>query len=464
MNRIILGDNRESLKKLIAEGIKIQTCITSPPYFGLRDYGTGRWEGGDPNCDHKKNPPAYDPETTAKSTISPHANTGHAQEGYKGTCGKCGAIRIDKQIGMESTPEEYVASLVEVFSLVWQIMADDGTLWLNLGDSYYNYRGASDRQVAQTITSHEGHVIGETTGNRNFKSSKLKCKDIIGIPWMTAFALRDFGWYLRSPIVWAKPNCIPESVEDRPTKSYEMFFLLTKNANYYYNADAIKEPYTDSTIARIGQDLTKQKGTTRTNGGSREDRPLKALGHNREELDDDVVWRTECEEDNGVWEDLSKDKRPPGIVRDRMYDYDSKVKAMTNREVSTPEEVKKYVSGESDNLSGHSGYFTKDGKLIGTGMKNKRDVWWISPQPYKGAHYATFPTALVEPPILAGSKEGDIVLDPFGGSGTVAQVAMEHGRNFILLELNKDYLKQMAERLGEDQNGFFPSSFTVEEI
>lgn len=556
-SRIIFGDNRLSLKKLIADGIKVRTVVTSPPYFGLRDYGTGKWEGGNPDCDHKKNPPAFDKIATAKSTIGEYSNTAHSQEGYKDSCKKCGAKRIDLQIGLEATPEKYVENIVEVFRLIWDVLEKDGTVWLNLGDSYMGSWGA---------TSHKMDGKAKRVGSNNrtatsYKHPYLKPKDLIGIPWMVAKALQQPyytgeiklekdrtwlaglvdgegcitilkttsphgsgnsyppvlqirmcdseciqkavditgygtlsplqeplsyeghrgvyhwrlngkkatqiiseiypyllikrkqaivawnhqkiresyeaikgvkipkdclekqvkcrelirllnkrqhidipywmeepqtnlqpGYYLRSDVVWAKPNQLPESVTDRCTKSHEYVFLLTKSRRYYYNANAIKEPYTDSTYARISQNIKNQKGTSRANGGRKTNGPPKALGK---------------------YEELTKE------------------------------------GGAGTSFKGHSGYLTKDGKLIGNGMKNKRDVWWISPKPYKGSHTAVFPKELVIPCVLAGSKKGDFVLDPFAGTGTVGEVAKELDRKFILLELNTDCRGQIYKRLGK---------------
>lgn len=387
-SRIIFGDNRLSLKKLIADGIKVRTVVTSPPYFGLRDYGTGKWEGGNLDCNHKKNPPAFDKIATAKSTIGEYSNTAHSQEGYKEICKKCGAKRIDFQIGLEATPEKYVENIVEVFRLIWDVLEKDGTVWLNLGDSYMGSWGA---------TSHKMDGKAKRVGSNNrpatsYKHPYLKPKDLIGVPWKVAFALQKDGWWLRSDIVWAKPNQLPESVTDRCTKSHEYVFMLTKSRRYYYNADAIKEPYTDSTYARISQNIKNQKGTSRANGGRKTNGPLKALGK---------------------YEELTKE------------------------------------GGAGTSFKGHSGYLTKDGKLIGNGMKNKRDVWWISPKPYKGSHTAVFPKELVIPCVLAGSKKGDFVLDPFAGTGTVGEVAKELDRKFILLELNTDCRGQIYKRLGK---------------
>jgi DNA modification methylase len=232
----------------------VQTCVTSPPYFGLRDYGTAEWEGGDAACDHKMPSRVDAAKAVATSTLVGSKDTqGHLKEpSYRDVCGKCGARRIDRQIGLEATPDEYVARLVAVFRAVKRVLRDDGTLWLNLGDSYAgswgNYsgqnRGKGDGQRAITVGSMPTKAWDGREGERPAASRKMagiKEKDLIGIPWMVAFALRADGWYLRSAITWVKGNPMPESVTDRPTSATEMIFLLTKNPTYYYDAVAIAE-------------------------------------------------------------------------------------------------------------------------------------------------------------------------------------------------------------------------------
>jgi DNA modification methylase len=351
MNTIEFGDCREIMKRWATEGVKVQTCITSPPYYGLRDYGTGVWSGGDPSCSHKRD-----------SKYSDKTITGHADKDltvgdaiYKSVCPKCGAIRADEQLGLEETVEEYITAIVGVFKQVWNVLADDGTLWLNLGDSYYNYRpGKGQSLVKQTVSNNE-QDLPQSCARRGNKQTGLKEKDLIGIPWRVALALQADGWYLRQDIIWHKPNPMPESVRDRCTKSHEYVFLLTKKSHYYFDNESIKEP--------VKQD-----------------------------------WGT----------------------RDRT---DGK------------------YHNEGSGLQPHSG-LEKSYE-----MANKRSVWSVNPSSYKGAHFATFPTKLIEPMILAGSRVGDIVLDPFMGSGTTGFVAEALGRKYLGCELNPDYQKLQHERL-----------------
>ena len=297
MNKILFGDCRETLKTI---DTKAQMCVTSPPYYGLRNYG------GE-----------------------------------------------DKQIGMEQTPEEYIEQLVDVFRSVRDVLTDDGTLWLNIGDTYYNYR--SDGNYPKQTVSRTKQDLPDFSPVRGNKLHNLKSKDLIGIPWMLAFALRADGWWLRQDIIWNKPNPMPESVKDRCTKSHEYIFLLSKSKNYYYDNEAIKEP--------VKQD-----------------------------------WGT----------------------RDR-----------TNGKYHNP----------GSGLAPHSGLSKSYDR------KNKRSVWTVTNKPYKGAHFACFPPDLIEPCILAGSREGDIILDPFMGSGTTAMVAKKHNRNYLGCELHEDYASLQTDRI-----------------
>lgn len=206
-NRVINGDCLEVLKTLPDESVNC--CVTSPPYYGLRDYGTGKWIGGDPNCPHRRITKYSDKTITGHAQKELAGNVGDAI--YKKICPLCGAVREDKQIGLEETPEEYVEKLTRVFHEVKRVLKDDGTLWLNIGDSY------------------------------NISLPDYKQKDLIGVPWLLAFSLRADGWFLRQDIIWHKPNPMPESVKDRCTKSHEYIFLLSKKPNYYFDYEAIQE-------------------------------------------------------------------------------------------------------------------------------------------------------------------------------------------------------------------------------
>ena len=248
--QIIQGDCIEGMRTLPAESI--HCVVTSPPYYGLRDYGTASWEGGDESCDHMGKPMA--------TRANVNNNTGGADvknatyfEPFKDVCGKCGARRVDQQIGLEESPDAYVAKMVDVFREVRRILRNDGTVWLNLGDSYAN-AGTSQpqRDVSGGFSGRDKGTRGEQgysnasgAGVTRFVPKDLKPKDLIGIPWRVAFALQADGWYLRQDIIWHKPNPMPESVTDRCTKAHEYIFLLSKSERYYYDNEAVKEPFAD---------------------------------------------------------------------------------------------------------------------------------------------------------------------------------------------------------------------------
>lgn len=275
---ILYGDCRETLQQFAESGVRARMCVTSPPYYGLRDYGNE-----------------------------------------------------DVQIGLEESPEEFIQQLVEVFRGVRDCLTDDGTLWVNIGDSYYNYRGGKGQALPkQSVANTNQDLPQGKNPRRGNKLKGYKEKDLIGIPWMLAFALRADGWYLRQDIIWSKPNPMPESMKDRCTKSHEYIFLLSKKQNYFFDVESIKEP-------------------------------------------------------------------------------------------------------------------TIDGKSL----KRKKSVWNIQTKPYKGAHFAVYPPELIEPAILAGSEEGDIILDPFMGSGTTAMVSKSLGRHYIGCELHKEYGELIDNRISE---------------
>ena len=299
IDTVLFGDCRQTLQTI---NEPIQMCVTSPPYYGLRDYG------GE-----------------------------------------------NQQIGQEQTPEEYIEELVSVFSIIRDKLNDDGTLWVNIGDSYYNYRPSKGKSYVKQTLSKTKQDLPDYSSKRNNKLSNYKEKDLIGIPFMLAFALRNDGWYLRQDIIWHKPNPMPESVKDRCTKSHEYIFLLSKSKRYYYNNEAIKEP-------------VKQDWGTRN--------------------------RT-----NGKYHNTGSGLQP------------------------------------------HSGLTKSYDK------KNKRSVWSVTNKPYKQAHFAVFPPDLIEPCILAGSKEGDIILDPFMGSGTTGMVAKQHNRHYIGCELHDNYKTLIDQRV-----------------
>lgn len=388
--RILHGDCREMLKSLGDESA--QCCVTSPPYWGLRDYGTAKWQGGDDDCDHWA-PAAHGYDPHSSSTLGPNRNgcspenSAHSdatkRQQFKGECGKCGAKRIDAQIGMEATHAEFVANLVAVFREVRRVLRNDGTAWLNLGDSYV---ANCSNQNPQT-KSHNGS--GFAGPNRNGLTG-LKPKDLVGIPWRVAFALQADGWYLRCDIIWNKPNPMPESVTDRPTKTHEYIFLLSKSDRYFYDHEAIKEPCESGP-----SDLRKMAEGLPRIGGKHKD----------------------------LIDPLSKASATTNIGRKRSVGGSR---------------IHGNIPGRDD-----GGRACNDPDQL---FRNKRSVWTVATSPYSGAHFATFPPDLIKPCIMAGSRPGDTILDPFGGSGTTGKVALELGRKAILCELNADYLPLIERR------------------
>jgi DNA modification methylase len=319
----------------------VQCCVTSPPYFGLRDYG------------------------------------------------------VDGQIGLEKTPDAYVAELVVVFREVRRVLRDDGVLFLNLGDSYCStdkWGGGVGGNNGKHVVADDGEVPSWAVRSKKQPMPGIKPKDLIGIPWMVAFALRVDGWWLRSSIIWAKPNPMPESCRDRPTSSYENVFLLAKSARYFWDAEAVAEPLAEASIARLSQDVENQRGSNRANGGRKTNGPMRAVG--------------------GLTDKQSGHGRRHAGFNDR------------------------WDAAEECGATGNS--------------RNVRNVWTIATQPYAEAHFATFPPELADRCIKAGSRPGDTILDPFSGAGTTSLVADRLGRHAIGIDLNEDYGAMARRRVVDD--------------
>jgi DNA modification methylase len=257
---ILVGNALKGLQQLPDGGVR--TCVTSPPYWGLRDYGTGNWVGGDPACSHRRESKKSDKTITGHKNFTEMLGVGDAI--YKSECPRCGAVREDEQLGLEATPQEFVENLCRIFDEVWRVLADDGTVWVNLGDSY---NGAAPNRSGAN-----GFNDGRTNRDKRFSVGGvqgLKPKDLVGIPWRFAFAMQDRGWYLRQDIIWAKPNPMPESVTDRCTKSHEYIFLFSKQPKYFFDHEAIKEPLAESSIGRLQQDIDNQVGSERAHAGAK---------------------------------------------------------------------------------------------------------------------------------------------------------------------------------------------------
>ena len=329
LNRCHLGDCRTLLRDFVTAGVRAQTCITSPPYWGLRDYGAAG------------------------------------------------------QIGLEPTFEAWIASMVDVFRGVRDVLADDGTLWVNMGDTY-NAGTSAKRKAPKTGVDVGGWNDAEIDTGARVAFPGLKAKDMCGQPWRLAFALQADGWYLRQDIIWHKPNPMPETLTDRCTKAHEYLFLLSKQPRYFYDFEAMQEPVSGTANARgTGVNPKSQKMPDGWDTGS------------------------------GAHGSFHRDGREKGKTRPR----------------------------QNESFSGAVNELVE--------KRNRRSVWTIGTEGFEGAHFATFPRALVEPCVLAGSRKGDVVLDPFMGSGTTAQVAEHLGRQWIGCELQPDYLPLQQQRLAQ---------------
>lgn len=251
LNKVYLGDALESIKTFPDECV--DCVVTSPPYFGLRDYGTGHWEGGDPNCKHYRESKKSDKTITGHKRMNENdAPVGDAI--YKTVCPKCGAVRVDNQIGLEETPEEYIERLVTLFREIRRVLKKDGTCWVNIGDSYNCYKGNASNPNFDTefVGGDKGGAHPARESGFGLQAKGLKPKDLMGIPWMFAFAMRADGWYLRQDIIWAKPNPMPEPIADRCTKSHEYIFLLSKSEKYYFDFKSIQEEAATESGGRVG--------------------------------------------------------------------------------------------------------------------------------------------------------------------------------------------------------------------
>lgn len=361
VDNIIVGNSLNELKKLPSESI--DCCVTSPPYWGLRDYG------------------------------------------------------CSEQIGLEKSPELYIENITKIFNEVFRILKPKATLWLNISDSYAGSGKGSFTHPKTNNKWKQGTNIGisHSSGKKelihNFKSEGIKPKDLIGIPWMVAFALRESGWYLRQDIIWSKPNPMPESVKDRCTRSHEYIFLFSKSKKYYYDYESIMTPVKNATVRRMIQDIENQNGSNRAVGKTNGN--MKAVVPKR----------------NPIPSDNRKGNQGTGGIP---------------------------IGLNGSKFKNHQNYMDEEGNLIHGSKANKKSVWEVSTKPFKDAHFATFPQDLIVDCIQAGCPEGGIVLDPFMGSGTTAIVAKKLNRNFIGIELNEDYVKITKKRLHKELGIFNP--------
>jgi DNA modification methylase len=413
---LILGDALSLLRA--SADASVQCVVTSPPYWGLRDYGIepSVW-GGVSICVHDWTSERL--ELEMRRGINLTASTASTRGGGKkiatvpnvdverAWCNACGAWL--GCLGLEPTPELYIEHMVMIFREVRRVMRDDGTLWLNIGDSYSGsgrggYAGGKSGLEGSNVGPDNSRLARQKQHDRNpssfrrdradtggfrHKDAGLKAKDLVGIPWMLAFALRADGWYLRSEIIWSKPNPMPESVTDRPTKAHETIFLLSKSARYFYDADAIAEP---------------------SNGFSK--------------MPDG--WDT----NPGAHGSFHRDGREKGK------------RSLGSKGTTAPAD-----DAQSGGARMGRGAGWRDDPANTPATRNKRSVWTIATQPFPEAHFATFPEEIPRTCILAGSRPGDVVLDPFNGAGTTGVAALALGRNYVGIDLNPEYIEMSRRRL-----------------
>lgn len=412
--RIIVADVLDGLRQLEPESV--QCVVTSPPYWGLRDYGTDPWVGGDPACTHRDG--MAQPPQTIGSGANPYPGGGAHRGGDASVCASCGATRTVRQIGLERTPAEYVDRLAAVFAAVWRVLRPDGTLWLNLGDCYNAYNGGSGPGSGPVDgPSERSAQRPQLPTGYGIRDRGLKPKDLVGIPWRVAFALQAAGWWLRSDIVWHKPNPMPESVGDRPTRCHEYLFLMARSERYYYDAAAVAEPIAEGTAARLERAHSGYQAPGQSpHNGTAGPRPNRRQAF------------------------------PAGVG-----DEPRTAAALNTDDVraeirSTPARERRQVSPAGRPCSPQ----IEEDPSAFSDTRNRRTVWTIPTMGYSEAHFATFPTALVEPCILAGSRPGDTVLDPFAGAGTVGLVADRLDRHSIGIELSPEYAAMAERRIRED--------------
>lgn len=462
---MLLGDVRAMLKTLPND--HFDCIVTSPPYWGLRDYGTGHWEGGDPDCAHER---IGTDRTAWASAVKGPGNPGKNGSQYAnmtkttgGHCAKCAAVFADSQLGMEPTLAGHVAVMVDVFRDVRRVLKPTGVCWINYGDCYAtapNGRSAADTKakgnddrtfrdkpfstvgpIGPSLNRDRKNVLqtksqaGATPQSRIEAGGYLKAKDLCMIPERLFIALQDDGWWVRSKLPWIKRNGMPESITDRPANSLEQVALLTKSERYWYDADAVRKIAAKSTNARLAQNIDAQSGSTRANGLTRVDRPMRAV--------------------------RKKDTVGAASTGGRLH-------SLSAFEAAN--------SGEYDDRNFRNTDLFFSSIEIPFGLISDGDGTPLAidanPQGFSEAHFATFPIALIEPLIRAGCPVGGEVLDPFGGSGTTAIVAASLGCKTTLIELNPEYAtlararieaafmgkeegaRHMSKQLGKDKIAF----------
>jgi DNA modification methylase len=426
LNQVVCKSAIDLLKDLPDQSV--HCIITSPPYFGLRDYGTAKWEGGDSDCKHRVGNQVED--NKAKNAITSGVRPGVDAS----TCILCGAKRIDDQIGLEQTPEQYVDRLVEIFHEAKRVLRNDGILWLNLGDSFSS--GKQGRDDSDRNRRLRGDKTDELEGNIYVNKSRrvpsgYKSKDLLGIPFRVAFALQEDGWYWRSTIPWVKRNAMPESVKDRPTSGVEYVFMFSKSQKYYYDYSAIQRPLAESSISRVMQKtFDEQTGGDKDYGkGTNTSRSArKALENFASNI------RFGGNKADGYGNETYSGKRWVAGKTRRYRNTDSFYDSLD----ILIEETQEYLNYLQKVKENHGVLFDEGCEIVALDVPTRS---------FKAAHFATFPPTLIEPLLIAGCPVGGVVLDFFGGAGTVGLVASQNGRQFVCGDLNPEYVEMAQKRI-----------------
>lgn len=440
------GDVFDNIKKL--NDNSIDCVVTSPPYWGLRDYGTASYKGGNKNCNH----------TICDSGIDSKKNKNikrPAQNFNKCFCIKCGAKRIDKQLGLEPTYQEHIQNIVKLFRAMKPKLKDSATVWLNYGDSYAaTVNGTKVKEIKNDDRGFVDKPFSTIQGT-------LKPKDLVMIPNRIAIALQDDGWWIRSEIIWHKPNPMPESTKDRPTSCHEKIWLITKSKKYYYDADAIREPLVSSSTnvkIKSNGNIKNVFGKYKTDENEKKHRQgmSKTRGSKLVETRPKLPSQKEFVKylrEKTTLKDLVKNTDIKKTTIEHWFRNDKVGFAFPS--VEDWNKIKDLIDDWTEkfnNLDYALTYVETHLDIIQNNPlgKNKRNVWTITTKPCKEAHFATFPKDLVEPCIKAGCPENGIVFDPFGGSGTTGIVAKLLNRKAILSELNPEYIKIAKIRINKE--------------